>query len=77
MRTDIVLSEPFTSSSGAFASRLSNFCDYHFVTRLPRFLTPLLAGCAITVLQVVMAVALLAPDKPIPERYSTLVQHDS
>src|SRR6266581_6955153 len=61
----------------AFASRLGGFCDYQVMTRLPRFLTPLLAGCAVTLLQVVMAVALLAPEEPITERYSALVQHDS
>jgi len=61
----------------SFASRLSGFCDYQWMTRLPRFLTPLLAGCAVTLLQVVIAVALLAPEKPIMERYSALVQHDS
>ena len=60
-----------------FASRLSAFCDYELMSRLPRFLTPLVAGCAVTLLQVVMAVALLAPEKPIFERYSALVQHDS
>jgi hypothetical protein len=60
-----------------FASRLGGFCDNQVMTRLPRFLTPLLAGCAVTLLQVVMAVALLAPEKPITERYSALVQHDS
>ena len=60
-----------------FASRLGGFCDYQVMTRLPRFLTPLLAGCAITVLQVVMAVVLLAPKESITERYSALVQHDS
>jgi len=60
-----------------FASRLGGFCDYQLMTRLPRFLTPLLAGCAVTVLQVVMAVVLLAPEEPITERYSALVQHDS
>jgi hypothetical protein len=60
-----------------FASRLSGFCDYELMTHLPRFLTPLLAGCTVTLLQVVMEVALLAPEKPIPERYSALVQHDS
>src|SRR6266700_6598459 len=60
-----------------FASRLGGFCDYALMTRLPRFLTPLLAGCAVTLLQVVMAVALLAPEEPITERYSALVQHDS
>src|SRR4051794_21134392 len=60
-----------------FASRLGSFCDYHVMIRLARFLAPLVAGCAVTIFQVVMAVALLAPEKPITERYSALVQHDS
>jgi len=60
-----------------FASRLGAFCDYELMTRLPRFVTPIVAGCIVTILQIVMAVALLAPEKPIPERYSALVQHDS
>src|SRR6266576_7086044 len=60
-----------------FASILVGFCDYQVMTRLLRFLTPLLAGCAVTLLQVVMAVILLAPEEPITERYSALVQHDS
>src|ERR1043166_5423652 len=59
------------------ASRLGGFCDYQMMSRLPRFLTPLLAGCAVMLLQVVIAVALLAPEKPVTERYSALVQHDS
>jgi len=37
----------------------------------------LLAGFAITILQLTMAVALLAPQGPVSNRYSTLVQHDS
>ena len=61
----------------SFASRLGDFCDYALMTRLLRFLTPLLAGCAVMLLQVVMAVALLAPEEPVTERYSALVQHDS
>jgi len=93
MQTDIAFSENFTSFSRpadsltvempigrgdeTFASRLRGFCDYQVMTRLPRFLTPLLAGCAVTLLQVVMAVVLLAPEEPITERYSALVQHDS
>ena len=56
---------------------MGGFCDYRVMTRLPRFLTPLLAGCAVTLLQVAIAVVLLAPEKPIAERYSALVQHDS
>src|SRR6267378_4330368 len=50
-----------------FASRLGGFCDYPVMTGLPRFLAPLLAGCAVTLLQVVMAVALLAPEEPITD----------
>jgi len=61
----------------SFASRLGGFCDYQMMSRLPRFLTPLLAGCAVMLLQVVIAVALLAPEKPVAERYSALFQHDS
>src|SRR4030095_16795669 len=60
-----------------FASRLGRFCDYQLMTRLSRFLTPLLAGCIVTILQIVMAVALLAPEAPIAKRYAALVQHDS
>src|SRR5437879_6358627 len=93
MQTDIAFSENFTSFSRpadsltvempigrgdeTFASRLRGFCDYQVMTRLSRFLTPLLSGCAVTLLQVVMAVLLLAPEEPITERYSALVQHDS
>jgi hypothetical protein len=44
---------------------------------LPHFLVPLIAALGVTVLQVVMAVVLLAPDEPATERYSALVQHDS
>jgi hypothetical protein len=60
-----------------FASRLGRFCDYELMTRLSRFLMPLLAGCIVTILQILMAVALLAPEERIAERYSALVQHDS
>src|SRR5215470_10001226 len=65
------------SGDETFASRLGCFCDYELMTRLSRSLTPLLAGCIVTILQIVMAVALLAPEEPIAERYSALVQHDS
>ncbi|HMF45819.1 MAG TPA: hypothetical protein VKE29_04025 [Candidatus Udaeobacter sp.] len=62
---------------GTVASRLGRFCDYELMTRLSRSLTPLLAGCIVTFLQIVMAVALLAPEEPIANRYSALIQHDS
>jgi len=60
-----------------FASRCHVFCDYQLVTRLPRFLTPSLAGLAVTVVQLAMAVCLLAPEEPVTKRYSALIQHDS
>ena len=63
---------PKTSASKQFAS-----CEYVAVTRLPRFLKPLLAGLTVTLLQLAMAMGLLAPEGPISDRYSALVQHDS
>ena len=60
-----------------FASRLGSFCDYHVMTGLTRFVMPLLAGFAVTFLQLVLAVGLLAPDEPLAGRYFALVQHDS
>jgi hypothetical protein len=61
----------------SFASRWSAFCDYQLMIRLPRFLAPLLAGLAVTLVQLAMAVCLLAPEEPVTERYSALIQHDS
>src|SRR5947208_15697368 len=58
-----------------FASRLGGFCDCRVMTRPPRFLTPLLAGCAVTLLQVVMAVAMLVPEGPMTERDWALARH--
>ena len=61
----------------SFASRWSSFCDYQLMTRLRRFIAPLLAGLAVTLVQLAMAVCLLAPQEPVTERYSALIQHDS
>src|SRR5215831_11990685 len=60
-----------------FASRCRGFCDYQLMTRLPRFVAPLLAGLGVTLVQLAMAVCLLAPEEPVTERYSALIQHDS
>jgi hypothetical protein len=60
-----------------FASRLRSFCDYHVMTGPPRSVVPLVAGFAVTFLQLVMAVGLLAPEEPFNDRYLALVQHDS
>src|SRR5262249_9724415 len=56
---------------------LSVSCDSPLMTRVPRLLKPLFLGLAVTLLQLVIAVGLLAPEGPLSERYSTLVQHDS
>jgi hypothetical protein len=47
------------------------------MTRSPWLLRPLLAGLIITLLQLAMAIGLLAPEGSFAERYATLVQHDS
>jgi len=60
-----------------FASKALGACDYDGMMRLPRLLMPLLAGLTVTLLQVAMAVGLLAPEAPISDRYYALVQHDS
>ena len=48
-----------------------------FMTRLPGFVTPLLAGFAVTFLQVGIALVLLAPEEAVTQRYASLLQHDS
>src|SRR5213595_1900359 len=60
-----------------FASKELVCCDYDVMSRLPRLLKPLATGLAVTVLQLAMAVGLLAPEEPISDRYSALAQHDS
>src|SRR6266404_6948928 len=60
-----------------FASKQLAACDYVGMTRLPPLLKPLLAGLTVMLLQLAMAVGLLAPETPISDRYSALFQHDS
>ena len=60
-----------------FASKRFAYCDYDVMTRLPCLLKPLVAGLTVTVLQLAMAVGLLAPEEPISDRYAALAQHDS
>src|SRR5213592_2409847 len=60
-----------------FTNKLAARSDYDVMTRSPRLLKPLLAGLIITLLQLAMAIGLLAPERPFSERYAALVQHDS
>jgi hypothetical protein len=61
----------------AFTNRGAARSDYDVMTRSPWLLKPLLAGLIITLLQLAMAIGLLAPEGPLSERYTALVQHDS
>src|SRR5436190_7795327 len=92
MRSEIVFDESLKSSWSldgfavslalrgqgpkGFASKALGACDYDGMMRLPRLLMPLLAGLTVTLLQVAMAVGLLAPEAPLSDRYFVLVQHD-
>ena len=51
--------------------------DYSVMIRPLWLLKPVLAGLAITLLQLGIALGLLAPEGSFSERYATLVQHDS
>jgi hypothetical protein len=62
--------KPFTNERAACG-------DYHVMTRSLWLLRPVLAGLIVTLLQLAMAVGLLAPEGSFAERYATLVQHDS
>src|SRR6266513_3362351 len=89
MRSEIALAENPTSScnlesfpiSSAFPARaarpgVASYC-HDVMDRSWSPLKPLLAGLVLTLLQLVMAVCLLAPDGPASYRYSTLIQHES
>jgi hypothetical protein len=65
------------SHGQTFTNKLAARSDYDVMTRSPRLLKPLLAGLTITLLQLAMAIGLLAPEGPLSERYTALVQHDS
>jgi hypothetical protein len=65
------------SNSKRFASKYLARCDYDIMIRRAPSFAPLLAGLAVTLLQIAMAIAMLAPEGPFSARYSALVQHDS
>ena len=61
----------------AFTNKGATRGDYNVMTRWLWLLWPLLAGLIITLLQLAMAMGLLAPEGSFSDRYATLVQHDS
>ncbi len=69
-RESLQLGRTFTNKGAARS-------DYNVMTRSRWFLKPLLAGLSIALLQLGMAMGLLAPEGSFSERYTALVQHDS
>lgn len=65
------------SAAKALTNKAAVRGDYNVMTRWSWWLKPLLAGLIITLLQLAMAIGLLAPEGPFLERYASLVQHDS
>jgi hypothetical protein len=64
-------------TENAFTNKGVARSDYDVMTRSLWLLRPLLAGLVITLLQLAMAMGLLAPEGSFSERYAALVQHDS
>jgi hypothetical protein len=78
MRSEIAFAESRTSSCNLKSFPVfSAFPTHDVMTRSWLLLRPLLAGLVLTLLQLAMAIGLLAPEGPLSYRYSTLVQHDS
>src|SRR5881398_3995987 len=78
MRFEIAFAERSTNSCNLQSFPISSAvptCDV--MTRSPSAFKPLLAALLVTLMQIAMAVGLLAPDGPLSYRYSTLIQHDS
>ncbi len=77
MRSEIASPESFSSCNLESFLVSSTFPAHDAMTRLRSLLRPLAAGLLLTAVQLVMAVGLLAPEGPLSDRYSTLIQHDS
>src|SRR5437868_6936298 len=78
MRSEIAFAESTTSSCNLKSFPVfSAFPTHDIMTRSWLLLRPLLAGLVLTLLQLAMAIGLLAPEGPLSYRYSTLIQHDS
>src|SRR2546425_8820974 len=78
MRSEIALAHNRTSSCNLESFPISSALPTDdMMTRSLSLLRPLLAGLILTLLQLAMAVGLLAPEGSASNRYSALVQHDS
>src|SRR2546425_3954640 len=78
MRSEIALAHNRTSSCNLESFPISSALPTDdMMTRSLSLLRPLLAGLILTLLQLAMAVGLLAPEGSASNRYSALLQHDS
>src|SRR5882724_11358075 len=78
MPSETALDEGPTSSCNVESFRISSAVPTgDAMTRASLPPRPLIAGLLLTLAQMAVAVCLLAPEGPLPYRYSTLVQHDS
>jgi hypothetical protein len=78
MPPEIAFAESSTSACNLDDFLISSALATHDVmTRFWSLFRPLLAGLMLTLVQLAMAVGLLAPEGPVSDRYWTLVQHDS
>ena len=78
MRSEIALAHKRTSSCNLESFPISSALPTDdMMTHSWSLLRPLLAGLILTLLQLAMAVGLLAPEGSASNRYSTLLQHDS
>lgn len=78
MRFSPVQTEPLTKPCNDEAFRVSSALPERVAMNAkPIFLRPWALGLFITLLQVFVAVVLIAPEGPLSYRYDTLVQHDS
>ena len=68
MRSEIASAESFSSCNLENFLVSSTFPGYDVMTRSRSILTPLLTALLVTLLQLAMAVGLLAPQEPILER---------
>src|SRR5438094_6866137 len=77
MRSEIASAESISSCNLESFLVSSAFPAHDVMTRSRSFFWPLAAGLVLTAVQLSMVVCLLAPEGPLSDRYSSLIQHDS
>src|SRR4051794_24788074 len=77
MPSEIAIADPVTSSCQEATFRISSALPVaEAMPSVQPVVRALFAGLLMTLAQIVVAVALLAPEGPLSYRYSTLMQHD-